>query len=199
MIPEVPVCLSMAIIAYQDFRFRLVDDWAFLPAILFIPLAYILTPWALFPALFKAAVLGLLGILVYKLGLTAQADGFTLPLLGLSTGFMSPLPAMVGAGAVAGVHIAYMLIKHGLRGLTRVMSVEEALKNDKWIPKMVEMDGKVVELPMPPEKAWEKLKEFELTGARVHVSFGTPLAGYLALGYLAYFLLRILLPYGLEL
>lgn len=198
MIPEVPVCFSMAVIAYQDFRFRLVDDWAFLPAVLFIPLAYILMPWTLFPALFKAAMLGLLGILVYKLGLAAQADGLTLPLLGLSTGLMSPLPAIIGAGIVAGAHITYLFVKHGLKGFSRVMSVEEALKNDKWIPRTVEVEGKVIELPKSPEKAWEMLKDFELTEARVHTSFGTPLAGYLALGYLAYFLLRILLPYGLE-
>ncbi len=187
MLAEIPVALTMAIIVYQDFKYRLVDDWAFVPALAFFPIAYWLQPEALIPVVLKAAVLGGLGLAIYFFGLAAQADAIVLPLLALNVGRLSPVPVFFFAGLAAGLHIAYVILKY--RKLERMVDVETALKDDTWIPKRVIKNGNEVGLPTPPEKAWEKLEEFKGEEVKVVVSFGTPLAGYFALGYLAYFLL----------
>ena len=194
MIADLPVCVSMAIIAYQDFKNRLVDDWAFLPSLIFFPLALLIYPHILTPVIVKALIMGLLGLLVYKLGLAAQADAIILPLLTFSTGALSPLPSFVGAGIVGLTHISYVFLKRGSKGFSKIVSVEDALKDDKWIPRKVILGDVEEELPMPPEKAWDKLREYRDEKAEVLVSFGTPLAGYFALGYLGYFLLRLFVP-----
>ena len=185
----------MAVIAYQDFKSRLVDDWAFLPSLAFYPIAFPLYPHVLTSVVIKASIMCLAGVLIYKAGLAAQADAIVLPLLTFSTGALSPLPAFVVAGIAGSGHLLYVLLKHGLKGLNRTVSIEEALREDKWIPKKVILEGGEEQLPLPPEKAWDKLREYEGEEARVLVSFGAPLAGYFAIGYLGYFLLRLFVPY----
>ena len=192
VLPELPVLASMLMIAYQDFRYRLVDDWAFVPAIAFIPLLYWLDPGMLVPVLMKAAILGGFGLAIYFFGLAAQADAIVLPLLALSTDELSPMTTFLFTGLIAGMHVLYVMSKY--RKLERVVDVESALKDDTWIPKkVIEEDGGEEELPMPPEKAWKKLEEFREKDVKVMVSFGTPLAGYFALGYLAHFLLMLII------
>jgi len=191
VLPEIPVLASMLIIAYQDFRYRLVDDWAFVPALAFLPILYWLGPEMLVPVLVKAAILGGFGLAIYLFGLAAQADAIVLPLLALSTDELSPIPTFVLSGFVAGIHILYVISKY--RKLERVVDVESALKDDMWIPKKVIREDGEEELPMSPEKAWEKLEEYRGEDVKVLVSFGTPLAGYFALGYLAHFLLRLII------
>lgn len=192
MLPELPVLASMLIIAYQDFRYRLVDDWAFFPALAFIPLLYWLSPEMLMPVLVKAAVLGVFGLAIYFFGLAAQADAMILPLLALSTDRLSLITTFLSSGLIAGAHILYVVSKY--KKLERTVDIECALKDNTWIPKkVIKEDGGEERLPMSPEKAWEKLKEFEGENVKVVVSFGTPLAGYFALGYLVHFLLRAII------
>lgn len=181
----------MLIIAYQDFRYRLVDDWAFLPALAFLPILYWLSPEMLLPVLIKVAILGGFGLAIYFFGLAAQADAIVLPLLALSTDKLSPMVTFLFTGLVAGIHLLYVILKY--KKLERVIDLERALKDDTWIPKRIIREcGEEEELPMSPERAWEKLKEFKGENVKVVVSFGTPLAGYFALGYLAHFLLRLI-------
>ncbi len=191
VLPELPVLASMLIIAYQDFRYRLVDDWAFVPALAFLPLLYWLNPEMIVPVLMKAAILGAFGLAIYLLGLAAQADAMVLPLLALSTDRLSPISTFLFAGLIAGMHILYVISKY--RKLERVVDVESALKDDTWVPKKVIKEDGEEELPMSPERAWEKLEEFRGRDVKVVVSFGTPLAGYFALGYLAHFLLGLII------
>lgn len=180
----------MLVVAYQDFKYRMVDDRAFLPALAFFPLLYWLSPEMLAPVLMKVAMLGCLGLAIYLLGLAAQADAIILPLLALSSDELSPITTFLFSGIVASAHLIYATCKY--KKFERVVDVEGALMDGTWIPVRVIRDGVEEELPRSPEKAWKKLEEFRGENVKVVVSFGTPLAGYFALGYVAHFLLRLM-------
>jgi hypothetical protein len=64
--------------------------------------------------------------------------------------------------------------------------MEQFLKEQKWIPKAVIVDGKRKELDSDVNVARDLAAKDRSEGAVVEVTYGVPTVAYLGLGYLAY-------------
>jgi hypothetical protein len=190
---EILASITFALVAYQDLRERMVSDYVWIPAILagIVMLWERPDVWVL--SLAKVGVFGALGALSIILGLFGQADGLTIIAMAVGTSTFSPIPQMFAAAMVAIAHILYLAIRHGSLKIEKTMAVEEAAKQNVWIPLEVTCDGQTVELDSSPEKAWNALEGYLGRGATVKTSYGVPFAGYLAIGYLAAFVALLVL------
>jgi hypothetical protein len=190
---EILASITFALVAYQDLRERMVSDYVWIPAILagVVMLWERSDVWVL--SLAKVGVFGALGALSIILGLFGQADGLTIIAMAVGTSTLSPVPQMFAAAMVAIAHILYLAIRHGSLKIEKTMAVEEAVKQNVWIPLEVTCDGQTVELDSSPEKAWNALEGYLGRGATVKTSYGVPFAGYLAIGYLAAFVALLVL------
>jgi hypothetical protein len=190
---EILASITFALVAYQDLRERMVSDYVWIPAILagIVMLWERPDVWVL--SLAKVGVFGALGALSIILGLFGQADGLTIIAMAVGTSTFSPIPQMFAAAMVAIAHILYLAIRHGSLKIEKTMAVEEAVKQNVWIPLEVTCDGQTVELDSSPEKAWNALEGYLGRGATVKTSYGVPFAGYLAIGYLAAFVALLVL------
>ncbi len=195
MYAEILASITFALVAYQDFRERMVSDYVWIPAILAGVVMLWERPEVWVFSLAKVGIFGALGALSILLGLFGQADGLTIIAMAVGTSVYSPIPQMFAAAVVAIAHILYLAIRHGSLKIEKTMPVEEAVKQNVWIPLEVTCDGKTVELDSSPEKAWDALKDYLGKGATVKASYGVPFAGYLAVGYLVAF--AVLLVLGL--
>ena len=193
MYAEILASITFALVAYQDLRERMVSDYVWIPAILagVVMLWERSDVWVL--SLAKVGVFGALGALSIILGLFGQADGLTIIAMAVGTSTLSPVPQMFAAAMVAIAHILYLAIRHGSLKIEKTMAVEEAVKQNVWIPLEVTCDGQTVELDSSPEKAWNALEGYLGRGATVKTSYGVPFAGYLAIGYLAAFVALLVL------
>lgn len=188
MYAEALVSLTYMIVAYQDFRERMVSDWVWIPAIVSLPIFLWESHSLWWLSAIKLGIIGAAALASLLLGIFGQADSVALLFMGVGTGFLSPLPQLVGMSVAALAHISYLVVKSGSFKIERVMSLEEAEKQNVWIPRKVEVDGRSVELKGSPEEVWGALKEYEGKNAKVRGSYGVPLAGYMAIGYIAAFL-----------
>ncbi len=193
MYAELLASITFALVAYQDFRERMVSDYVWIPAILGGVVMLWERPDVWIFSLAKVGIFGALGSLAIILGLFGQADGLTIIAMAVGTSTLSPIPQMFAAAMVAVAHIGYLVIRHGSLKIEKTMPVEEAIKQNVWIPLEVTCDGVVTELESSPEKAWDALQGYLGKNATVKTSYGVPFAGYLAIGYLAAFVVLALL------
>jgi len=187
MYAELLASVTFALVAYQDFRDRMVSDYAWIPAILAGVVMLWEQPeiWQL--SLLKVGIFGAFGALSILLGLFGQADGLAIIAMSIGTSTFSPLPQMLAAAIIALAHITYLVVRHGSFKIEKTMTVEEAVKQNVWIPLEVTCGGIVVELKGSPEEAWDALQGYLGKDATVKASYGVPFAGYLAIGYIAAF------------
>jgi len=182
---EALASITFALVAYQDFKERMVSDWVWIPSAIAIPILFWESGWL---TAAKLAILAIAALATYLLGIFGQADSVALFFMGIGTSYLSPLPQLIGMSIASLIHISYLALKSGSLRIERFMSVEEAQSQNVWIPREVEADGRRVELSSSPEEAWDSLKKYEGSNARVKVSYGVPLAGYMAIGYIAAFI-----------
>jgi len=196
MYAEILASITFALVAYQDFRERMVSDYVWMPAIVGGAVMLWERPDVWVFSLAKVGIFGAFGALSIILGVFGQADGLSIIAMAVGTSTYSPIPQMLAAAVVALIHIGYLVIRHGSLKIERVMPVEEAIKQNVWIPLEVTCDGTVTELDGSPEKAWDALQGYLGRGATVKTSYGVPFAGYLAIGYLAAFAAMAILAPG---
>jgi hypothetical protein len=189
---EAIASVTFCLVLYQDFKDRLVSDLVWIPAALAVPVMLWEAGTLWWLAAVKLGVLAAAAIVVWAAGFFGEADAVSLAFMGIGTSILSPLPQLVGMSVASISHIFYLVVRHRSFRIERMMTVEEAEKQNVWIPREVEMDGKSVELDPSPEKAWGSLKKFEGTEAVVRGSYGVPLAGYMAIGYIAAFVSLLL-------
>jgi hypothetical protein len=191
---EILASSTFALVAYQDFRDRMVSDWAWAPAAVGAVVVFLERPELIDLSAAKLGLFALLGLLSVLLGAFGQADGLALAFMSVGTSYLSPLPQLFAASAMALGHILFLYARSGFRKVERTMTVEEALRQNVWIPQEVTSDGKVSKLDHSPEKAWKQLEGYVGKGAVVRATYGVPLSGYLALGYLVGFVYLMLNP-----
>jgi len=184
---EILASITFALVAYQDFRERMVSDYVWIPAIVAGVVMLWERPDVWVFSLAKVGIFGALGALSIIFGIFGQADGLTIIAMAVGTSTFSPLPQMLAGALVAIAHICYLLVRHGSLKIEKTMPVEEAIKQNVWIPLEVTCDGRTVELDASPEKAWDSLEGYVGKNATVKTSYGVPFAGYLAVGYLLAF------------
>jgi hypothetical protein len=190
---EILASITFALVAYQDFRERMVSDYVWIPAIVAGVVMLWERPEVWVFSLAKVGIFGALGALSIIFGLFGQADGLTIIAMAVGTSVFSPIPQMFAAAVVAMSHILYLAVRHGSLKIEKTMPVEEAVKQNTWIPLEVTCDGQMVELDNSPEKAWNALEGYLGKGATVKASYGVPFAGYLAVGYLVAFVVLLVL------
>jgi hypothetical protein len=190
---ETLASITFTLVAYQDFKERMVSDYVWIPAILAGVVMLWERPDVWIFSLVKVGIFGALGALSILLGLFGQADGLTIIAMAVGTSTLSPIPQMFAAALVAMTHILYLVIRHGSLKIEKTMPVEEAVKQNVWIPLEVICDGQTLELHSSPEKAWDALKGYLGRNATVKASYGVPFAGYLAIGYLVAFVALLVL------
>jgi hypothetical protein len=189
--PRFFVAAAFALAAYQDFRCREVADWTWVPAVGYLAFAagqpYIIDAAIAFAFLAIASA-----ILYTKMGF-GQADAIALPLLALDTSILAPAYTIIFSTIPLAADTVYHLIKYG--GLEEKMTADRAVEGP-WIPKAIEYaDGKIETLPRTVEKALEKVKKYSgRNDVIVHCTYGTPLVGYLGIGYILKLLLQTLAP-----
>jgi len=190
---EILASITFALVAYQDFRERMVSDYVWIPAIVAGVVMLWERPEVWVFSLAKVGIFGALGALSILLGLFGQADGLTIIAMAVGTSTLSPIPQMFAAAVVAIGHILFLAVRHGSLKIEKIMPVEEAVKQNVWIPLEVTSEGQTVELDSSPEKAWKALEGYLGKGATVRTSYGVPFAGYLAVGYIVAFAVLLVL------
>ena len=183
--PRAPVLATMVLVAYQDFRYREIVDWTYVPSIFFLVLGYG-EPW--FPQFLVAfATLSAASVCLYKMGAFSSADAIVLPLLAFDTSVLAPAYSTILSTVPMAFDLLHAFIKYG--GLYKILSPEDVLRGP-WVPKLIEYShGETVPVEGSPEKGLEAVKRVCGENVRVHCSYGIPLAGYLAIGYVLKFFL----------
>ncbi|MEM0117313.1 MAG: hypothetical protein QXV32_02595 [Conexivisphaerales archaeon] len=192
MFAEALASVTFALVCYQDFKERMVSDWVWIPAIAAVPVSLWESGGSLWLTAVKLGIIGVAALATFLLGIFGQADSISLFFMGIGTSLLSPFPQLLGMSIAALLHISYLIIRAGSLRIEKYMSIEEAEKQNVWIPREIEADGEKIDLSASPEEAWESLKKYEGKNARVKVSYGVPLAGYMGIGYIASFIVMLL-------
>lgn len=185
MYSQILICVSLIVASYQDVRERAVSDLVWIPALIGVAYAF----YSLYPAVeflaAKVALVGAIALAFTLLGYMGQADGIAFALIAADPLPLSPIPALLGTAVVALLHIAYEYVWGDARG-TRTIPVEQFLKEQKWIPKAVVVNGSRKELDSDVNVARDIVTEGHAEGSMVEVTYGVPTVAYLGLGYLAF-------------
>jgi hypothetical protein len=184
--------LSFAIAAYQDIADRAVSDLVWVPAAIGTGLVvYSLYP-ALETELVKLALVGVVALVFTLRGAVGQADAIALVFVAADPYSLSPILPLAGAAIVALSHIGYEYVVGNARG-GRTIPVETFLKEQRWIPKAIVIDGGREEMSGDVNVAREEVEQKQRPGAMVEVSYGVPTVAYLGLGYVGYLAYLLLL------
>jgi len=185
LLAQLFIASSLAVAAYQDVKERAVNDLVWIPAL--AGSAY--GVYSLFPDLgFLLVKLGLIGgiALVFAvLGLVGQADAIALVFIGADPSRLSLILPLGFAAVVAVVHISYLAATGEGRG-SKTIPIERFLKEQKWIPVAVVVDGERKEVNNDVNVARDEVEASSEPGAQVEVKYGVPTVAYLGLGYIAF-------------
>ncbi|MDG6928644.1 MAG: hypothetical protein JRN39_00480 [Nitrososphaerota archaeon] len=197
MFAEALVSVTFALVIYQDFKDRLVADWAWIPAAVAVPVMLYEAGGLWWLAAARLGLVAAIAAVSWAAGLFGEADSIAIAAMGIGSSPFSPLLQFLAASAVALTHMAAMMMKHRSFRMETRMSVEDAAGQNVWIPRKILMGEETVRLDSNPSKAWDSLKDYGGRGATVVASYGVPLAGYMAAGYIVFFLSQVLQFYGL--
>lgn len=191
MISQILICASLVVASYQDIRDRAVSDIVWVPALVGVGYAF----YSLFPAVEflagKVALVGGVALAFTLLGYMGQADGIAFALIAADPFLLSPIPALFGTAVVALAHIGYVYVTGEGRG-THTISIDRFLKEQKWIPKAVIVNGTREELDSDVNIARDLVAKDRVEGSMVEVTYGVPTVAYLGLGYLAFVVYLVL-------
>ena len=185
LLAQLLIAVSFAIAAYQDIKYRAVSDLVWIPAL--AGSAYSI--YSVYPNLdFLLVKLGLLGgiALVFAvLGLVGQADAIALAFIGADPTRLSLILPLGFAAVVALVHISYLAVTGEGWG-SKTIPIERFLKEQKWIPVAVVLDGVRREVNSDVNVARDEVEASPKAGALVEVKYGVPTVAYLGFGYVAF-------------
>ena len=200
MYAQLLIGISFAIAAYQDVKDRAVSDLVWVPAVAGV--AYVVywfltasaTPGVEF-FLVKVVLVGGIALLFTLLGGIGEADAIAMALIAADPYQLSPIAPLFAGAFVALAHIGYEYLVGNARG-GRTISMEQFLKEQRWIPKAIISDGSKTEVSTDVNVAREEVEAANKPGAQVEVRYGVPTVAYLGVGYVAYLVYMIALNYG---
>ena len=189
MYAQLLICASLLIASYQDVKDRAVNDLVWIPALAGTAYVFYVEATSLttdFPL--EAARVILVGGIAFAFaffGGIGQADAIAIVFVAADPFAISPIPALFAAGAIALVHIGYEYAVGNAKG-GQVIPIDRFLKEQRWIPKALVVDGVRTEVNRDVNVAREEVEQKQSPGAMVEVSYGVPTAAYLGLGYAAF-------------
>jgi hypothetical protein len=175
----------MLIAGYQDVRYRLVSDMAWIPGIIGGALVFLLSPQISLILLVRLALVGLISYAFARHGSIGYADGIALVIVSVDPFPLTPIPMLLAGGAVALIHIAYLYFK-GLVGKSKVIPLEQFKREARWIPKAMIKDGIKSEVERDVNISRERVEANSDGDIMVEVQYGVPTVSYIAMGYLLY-------------
>jgi vacuolar-type H+-ATPase subunit I/STV1 len=189
LLAQLLIAASFAIASYEDVRERAVNDLVWLPALAGAGyVAYsMLTSGGptLGLLLVKLGLVGGIALVFLYFGSIGQADAIAMAFVASDPYPLSPILPLVAAAAIALTHIGYEFVSGNARGGLRV-PIERFLKEPKWIPKAIVIDGVRTEVSSDVNAAREEVEVKQVSGAMVEVGYGVPTVAYLGVGYVAY-------------
>jgi len=200
MYAQLLIAVSFAVASYQDITERAVSDLVWLPALAGV--AYVVY-WFLVRAtspeieflLVKVALVGGIALAFTFLGGIGQADAIAMAFVAADPYTLSPIAPLFAAAAVALVHIGYEFAVGNARGGLTI-SMEQFMKEQRWIPKAILSDGTRVEVNTDVNVAREEVEAANKPGAQVEVRYGVPTVAYLGIGYVAYLVYLLLFNFS---
>lgn len=196
MYAQILITVSLGLAAFQDVRERAVNDLIWLPAlagIVYIVYSMVTTSN---PApeleLVKIGIIGGVALVFVLLGAVGQADAIALAVLAADPYRLSPILPLVFAAAIALGHIGYEFAAGNVRG-NKTIPMGRFLREQRWIPKAILVDGKRTEVNRDVNVARDEVEAVNAPGAMVEVSYGVPTVAYLGVGYLAFIVYLIAL------
>lgn len=199
MYAELLIAASFAIAAYQDAKDRAVSDLVWIPAGGAVALTlysfYVRGGAGLEFYLVKLVLLGGLALAFTFLGGIGQADGIAIAVIAADPYVLSPLAPLLGAAAVAAVHIAYEVARGNARG-RKTIPMEQFLKEQRWIPKATVSGEARTEVSRDVNVARDEVEASGKPDAMVEVSYGVPTVAYLGIGFAAYVAYMLLFSYA---
>ena len=185
MFAQLFIGVSFAAASYQDVKERAVNDVVWIPAL--IGSAYVI--YSMFPnlelQLIKLGLIGGIALLFAYLGAVGQADSIALVFVAADPYQLSPILPLIGGAAVALGHIGYEAATGNAWG-SRTIPMERFLREQKWIPEAVIVDGVRKEVNSDVNVARDEVEANQKPGVMVEVKYGVPTVAYLGIGYLTY-------------
>ncbi|MDG7011868.1 MAG: hypothetical protein JRN11_06825 [Nitrososphaerota archaeon] len=199
MYAELLIAASLAVAAYQDAKDRAVSDLVWIPA----GAAVALTFYSFYTEggaglefyLAKLALIGGMALAFTVLGGIGQADGIAIAVVAADPYALSPLAPLLGAAAVAAVHITYEVSRGNARG-RKVIPMEQFLREQRWIPKAVLSGDSRTEVSRDVNVARDEVEASGGSDAMVEVSYGVPTVAYIGIGFVAYVVYMLLFSYS---
>ncbi len=200
MYAQLLIAVSFVVATYQDFTERSVNDLVWLPAgaaAVYVVYSFLTgsTTAALELFAVKVALVGAMALAFTLLGAVGQADAIALAFVAADPYALSPLAPLLAAAAVALTHIGYEYAVGNARG-RKVISMEQFLKEQRWIPEAVVSDGARTEVSSDVNVARDQVEAANNPRAQVEVKYGVPTVAYLGLGYVVYLAYLMLYNYA---
>ena len=192
MYAQILIAVSFGLASYQDFHNRAVSDMVWIPGALGIAVVLYGAGPNLELSLIKLGLFGGIGLAFVFIGGIGQADAIAIVLVAGDPNLLSPIPPLIGAAGVSAVLIGYQLAKGNVRG-TKSIPIERFLKEKKWIPKALVIDGVRTDVESDVNIAREDVEARQKPGAMVEVSYGVPTVEYIGIGYVLYLAYLLLL------
>jgi hypothetical protein len=145
LLAEAIASISFALVCYQDFKERMVSDLAWLPAVIAVPVAmWEAGPlwWIVVAKIGFLAFVSMVGLLLQAFG---EGDAIGLTLMGVGVSTFSPLPQLVAMAVAALLSITILGLRFGTLRVEKVIPLEEAAKQNIWIPVEIIVNGSSVE------------------------------------------------------
>jgi hypothetical protein len=190
------IALSFAIASFQDIKERAVGDLVWIPAL--VGAGYVVYSYYAFQTtqgleflIIKIVLIGGIALAFAFCGGIGQADAIAIAFVAADPYPLSPVPPLFAGAFVALSHIGYEYAVGNARG-GRKISMQQFLREQRWIPKAIIADGIRTEVNRDVNVAREEVQAKNLQDASVEVSYGVPTVAYLGIGYVAYLVYLVL-------
>ena len=192
MFAQVLIGASFALAGYYDYKERAVSDLVWIPGAIGTVYALAVSQNIWF-SLTKIGLIGGIGLAFVLYGALGEADAIAMALISADPNPLSPFPPLLAGAVVAMGAIGYQ-VAVGNAGKPKMIEISRFVKEKKWIPKALVIEGVRTEVDPDVNVAREDAEAKQMPGAMVEVSYGVPTVSYLAVGYVAY-LVYLLVAY----
>lgn len=189
---QVLIGASFALAGYYDYKERAVSDLVWIPGAIGTVYALAVSQNIWF-SLTKIGLIGGIGLAFVLYGALGEADAIAMALISADPNPLSPFPPLLAGAVVAMGAIGYQVVI-GNAGKPKMIEISRFVKEKKWIPKALVIEGVRTEVDPDVNVAREDAEAKQMPGAMVEVSYGVPTVSYLAVGYVAY-LVYLLVAY----
>lgn len=199
MYAQLLIAVSFALASYQDITERAVSDLVWIPALAGAAYSIYSTYTSAMISsleflLLKVAVVGGIALAFAIFGGIGQADAIAMAFVAADPYALSPIAPLFAAAFVALAHIGYEFAVGNARGGLTI-TMEQFLKEQRWIPKAIVSDGTRTEVSRDVNVAREEVEAAGKPGAMVEVRYGVPTVAYLGIGYVAYLVYMLAFNY----